>query len=68
MLLLLPLLNAATTHVHLLTTLGTGDWERAGVDLFALASGMALLAVWRRLPHAAARTSLCKRQSGVHRW
>ena len=68
MLLLLPLLNAATTHVHLLTTLGKGDWERAGVDLFALASGMALLAVWRRLPHAAARTCVCKRQSGVHRW
>ena len=46
---LLPLLNAATTEIHLGRTLPSGDWVRAGFDLtmFALAAlfGWALIKV-----------------------
>ncbi|MEM1436428.1 MAG: PepSY-associated TM helix domain-containing protein [Pseudomonadota bacterium] len=53
--LLLPLLNAATTHVHLANTLLAGDWVRAGFDLTALAFGLALCYVWRKLTPPAPR-------------
>ncbi len=42
--LLLPLLNALTVGDHLPAQLLRGDWESAGVELFALATGLA--AVW----------------------
>ena len=44
--LLLPLLNALTVGDHLGAQLLRGDWESAGVELFALATGLA--AVWGR--------------------
>lgn len=39
---LLPLLNAATTQVHLGITLPAGDWALAGFDLFAFVFGLCL--------------------------
>ena len=47
--LLLPLLNAVTTDVHLGVSLRQGDWVRAGFDITALAFGAAMCLVWRRL-------------------
>lgn len=44
--LLLPLLNALTVGDHLPAQLLRGDWESAGVELFALATGLA--ALWAR--------------------
>jgi uncharacterized iron-regulated membrane protein len=45
---LLPLLNIATTHSHLLVTLPNGNWKLAGVDLTSLAVGGVLgLTAWR---------------------
>lgn len=49
LLLFLPMLNLATTSTHLIATLSAGDWERAGFDLFALASGLILCLVWPKL-------------------
>ncbi|WP_287916893.1 PepSY domain-containing protein [Comamonas sp.] len=40
----LPVLNALTTDEHLLAYLLEGDWESAGVELFAVAAG--LCALW----------------------
>jgi uncharacterized iron-regulated membrane protein len=37
---LLPLLNAATTNIHLGSTLPANDWVLASVDLTALAAGL----------------------------
>ncbi len=46
--LLLPLLNLATTGQHLGGYALAGDWQRAGVELTALALGLALAAMaWR---------------------
>ncbi|MEM8984817.1 MAG: PepSY-associated TM helix domain-containing protein [Pseudomonadota bacterium] len=36
----LPILNAATTNVGLLTSIGNGDWTMAGFDLTALGTGI----------------------------
>ncbi|WP_315122633.1 PepSY-associated TM helix domain-containing protein [Comamonas antarctica] len=44
--LLLPLLNAVTVGDHLPAQLLRGDWESAGVESFALATGLA--ALWAR--------------------
>ncbi|WP_280192454.1 PepSY-associated TM helix domain-containing protein [Delftia sp. PS-11] len=59
--LLLPLLNLCTTGQHLGVYALAGDWQRAGVELAALALGLALSAmawhVWRggQAPMAKAR-------------
>lgn len=37
----LPLLNLLTTGQHLLAYASAGDWQRAGVELVALAFGTA---------------------------
>ncbi|KAB7769735.1 PepSY-associated TM helix domain-containing protein [Xanthomonas maliensis] len=45
---LVPLLNAATTSIHLGTTLPAGQWALAGVDLVCLGLGVCLgVAGWR---------------------
>ncbi|WP_207538322.1 PepSY-associated TM helix domain-containing protein [Sabulicella rubraurantiaca] len=47
LLLLLPALNAVTTHSHLGITLPAGQWALAGLDLLALGFGAALaFAAW----------------------
>lgn len=46
---LLPLLNAATTDIHLGRTLPAGDAVRAGFDLTMLALAIAFAAAWRKL-------------------
>lgn len=59
--LLLPALDAATTDVHLLASLRSGDWVLAGFDLVALALGALLLYLgwrvrrWKPAPSAAER-------------
>ncbi|WP_245200473.1 PepSY-associated TM helix domain-containing protein [Herbaspirillum sp. LeCh32-8] len=50
----LPLLNWITTGQHLPGYLARQDWQRAGVELCALAIGAAALLVWRRLGRAPA--------------
>ncbi|MEG0184378.1 MAG: PepSY-associated TM helix domain-containing protein [Stenotrophomonas sp.] len=42
MFLLIPVINALTTHAHLGVTLRTGDWMLAGFDLMMLAFGAVL--------------------------
>ena len=42
MFLLIPVINALTTHAHLGVTLRTGDWVLAGFDLMMLAFGAVL--------------------------
>ena len=54
MFLLLPVLNALTTDTHLVASLSAGNWVRAGFDLTALVSGLALCLVWRLLPEPVA--------------
>ena len=44
----LPLLNALTTGQHLLAYAAAGDWQRAGVELVALAFGVMLAVMARR--------------------
>ncbi|MDH1255724.1 PepSY domain-containing protein [Comamonas thiooxydans] len=44
--LLLPLLNLVTTGEQLAAYLLDGDWESAGVELFALAVGVAAAGAW----------------------
>ncbi|MEM9257649.1 MAG: PepSY-associated TM helix domain-containing protein [Pseudomonadota bacterium] len=51
--LMLPLLNAFTTDVHLTHALATGDWTRAGFDITSLVAGLLLCLVWRVLPQPA---------------
>lgn len=51
--LLLPVLNALTTDVHLGRSLPAGDWGRAGVDLAMLAAGLAFTALSLYLRHRA---------------
>ena len=46
---LIPVLNAFTTHVHLGVTLRNGDWALAGVDLVTCAIGLALGYCGRRM-------------------
>lgn len=50
--LLLPVLNFLTTGNHLAGYLLEGDWESAGVELFAIAVGVAAVAAlfWMRRP------------------
>ena len=52
--LLLPVLNFLTTGDHLAAYLLEGDWESAGVELFAIAVGVAAVAAlaWMRRPKA----------------
>ncbi len=45
---LLPLLNAATTGQHVLRYIGTGDWQRGGLELTVLVGGLALAWVAHR--------------------
>jgi len=53
---LLPLLNAATTNIHLGSTLPAGDWVLASVDLTALAAGLLFGAIaWRLRRHTPRR-------------
>ncbi|MGB3068649.1 MAG: PepSY-associated TM helix domain-containing protein [Ottowia sp.] len=47
--LLLPVLNFLTTDEHLPGYIRSGDWESAGVELFALAVGIASTGVLRSL-------------------
>ncbi|MEM1190026.1 MAG: PepSY-associated TM helix domain-containing protein [Pseudomonadota bacterium] len=47
--LMLPLVNALTTELHLLNTLASGSWVLAGFDLVALLVGMIALTVARHL-------------------
>jgi uncharacterized iron-regulated membrane protein len=51
--LLLPALNLLTTGDHLPAQLLRGDWESAGVELGALAFGLAAIGGWRHLRKAA---------------
>jgi hypothetical protein len=59
--LLLPLVNAATTTRHLGQTipwaLHTGDWALAGVDLTAIAVGLAFALAARATARATARAA-----------
>ena len=50
--LLLPVLNFLSTGDHLVAYLLAGDWESAGVELFAIAVGVAAVAAffWMRRP------------------
>ena len=48
---LIPLLNAATTHIHLGVTLREGDWALAGVDLVTCLLGLALAVCGWRMQH-----------------
>ncbi|MBI1623119.1 PepSY-associated TM helix domain-containing protein [Comamonas suwonensis] len=52
--LLLPVLNFLTTGDHLVAYLLEGDWESAGVELFAIVVGVAAVAAlaWMRRPKA----------------
>jgi len=45
----LPLLNYLTTGQQLLAYVKAGDWQRAGVELVALAFGVALAVMARRV-------------------
>lgn len=45
----LPVINALTSHVGLIPSLSAGDWLTAGVDLTALALGLASVIVFRQL-------------------
>jgi uncharacterized iron-regulated membrane protein len=46
---LIPVLNACTTHIHLGVTLRNGDWALAGVDLVTCAIGLVLGYCARRM-------------------
>lgn len=67
----LPLLNAITTDVHLGTTVRSGDWARASVDLFMLVFGVAMVLVVRKLPssplfqHAPKRARVANRSGSA---
>lgn len=61
LLLLLPALNAATTHSHLGVTLPAGQWALAGVDLVALALGTALGFAARQVGRAPAEPQRARR-------
>ncbi|MEM1153849.1 MAG: PepSY-associated TM helix domain-containing protein [Pseudomonadota bacterium] len=54
--LLLPVVNAVTTEVHLVNSLAQGDWVRAAFDLSALVFGLIMYLVWRKLTPAPARS------------
>lgn len=45
--LLLPVLNAVTTGDHVIAQIGRGDWRNAGVELVAIAFGLAAIGVIR---------------------
>ncbi|MEM7100508.1 MAG: PepSY-associated TM helix domain-containing protein [Pseudomonadota bacterium] len=47
--LLLPIVNALTTNTHLVASIQSGDWVRAGFDLTMLTFGLILIVIWRRL-------------------
>ncbi|MDM0007269.1 PepSY-associated TM helix domain-containing protein [Variovorax sp. J22G73] len=51
--LLLPVLNLLTTGDHLLAQWLRGDWESAGVEMGAVAFGLAAAGGWRHLRKAA---------------
>ncbi|MEZ2299886.1 PepSY-associated TM helix domain-containing protein [Variovorax sp. RCC_210] len=51
--LLLPALNLLTTGDHLLAQWLRGDWESAGVEMGAVAFGLAAIGGWRHLRKAA---------------
>lgn len=50
----LPLLNYLTTGQHLLAYAWAGDWQRAGVELVALAFGVTLAVMARRVQNKVA--------------
>lgn len=54
---LLPLLNGLTTQSHLLVTVPNGQWAMAGVDLTAVAAGVLLGWIARRLSRAGLESS-----------
>ena len=54
---LLPLLNGLTTQSHLLVTVLNGQWAVAGVDLTAVAAGVLLGWMARRLSRAGLESS-----------
>ncbi len=56
MCLLLPILNAITTDVHLGNTLVQGDWVRAGFDLTSMTFGLLCCLTWRYLTVPQPRT------------
>ena len=70
MCLLLPLLNWWTVGEPLSAHMREGDWESAGVELFALATGLAAAGAWRWLsrrrhaPQAQPRSAV-RSQAGV---
>jgi hypothetical protein len=53
----LPLLNGLTTQSHLLVTVPNGQWAMAGVDLTAVAAGVLLGWIARRLSRAGLESS-----------